>query len=326
MSQARLTLLDVCAGAGGQAIGLESAGFAPVALVENDAHACATLRANRPAWNVLEMDLLEFDPVDHPYTYDVDLLAAGLPRVKSAASAARSQDDEARKLLEATVWLTAGVRPRVALIENVPDLVTSEAFSDIREFIRLELEHLGYRLHGRVLNANEFGVPQDRRHGVLVACRHDVADRFRWPTPTGTAPQTVGEALGRSMSERGWPHATAWAARADRQAPAVVGGSKNRGGADLGPSGTKKAWARMGVNGGTIGDEVPDASFPWVPDGEPRDLPTLTVPQVSILQGFPSDWRLCGGKTARYRQIGHAWPPPVAAAVGRSLAAALAER
>ncbi|MDG9704958.1 DNA cytosine methyltransferase [Streptomyces sp. DH37] len=304
-------------------MGLEAAGFDPVALIEKNRHACATLRVNRLGWRVLEMDLRDFVAQEHPYTYDVDLLAAGLPRVKSPAATRRAEDLYERELLEATVWLVAEVRPRTVLIENVPALVGDDAFTDIREFIRLELEHLGYVLHWRTINACDFGIAQDRKMGLLVALQAEPAGRFRWPEPLRTPHPTVGTVLVNSMAARGWRDAVAWAAQADRLAPAIVGGSERRGGADLGPTGTKKAWARMGINGGGIGDEVPDADHGWDPGGSVKNLPKLTVEQVALLQGFPPHWRLEGGKTARYRQLGHATPPPVARALGERIATAL---
>ncbi|MDT0308362.1 DNA cytosine methyltransferase [Streptomyces sp. DSM 44917] len=319
----RLTSLEVCAGAGGLAQGLEMAGFDPVALIENNAHCCATLRANRLGWRVLETDLLSFDPAEHTYVYDIDLLSAGLPRVKSPASVRRTEDEYERGLLEATVWLVAGVRPRAVLIENVPALVSDDAFTGLREFVRAELEHLGYVLRWNILNAGDFGLAQDRKVGVLVALHSDAADAFRWPEPNPEPRPTVGTALWKSMAARGWRGAAQWAAQADRLAPAIVGGSENRGGADLGPTGTKKAWARMGINGGSIGDQVPGPEYRWDPAGPVAGLPKLTVEQVAILQGFPANWHLQGGKTARYRQLGHASPPPVARALGESIAAAL---
>ncbi|MFD9203643.1 DNA cytosine methyltransferase, partial [Streptomyces anthocyanicus] len=82
----RLTFVDVCSGAGGLASGLESAGFTPMLLLDNKPQACETIRANRPDWNVLCEDLVDFLPEKHPETLDVDLLSAGLPRVKSSAA------------------------------------------------------------------------------------------------------------------------------------------------------------------------------------------------------------------------------------------------
>lgn len=313
----RLRFVDVCAGAGGLALGLEGAGFDPVLLLDSKPVACETLRLNRPAWNVLEMDLLDFVPDEYPDTYDVDLLSAGLPRVKSSATAARVESEEELRLLEAAVLLAHSVRPRAMIIENVPGLVDAAEFEPTREFIRKELEHLGYRFRWFVLNAADFGVPQDRKQGVLVALEERHFDAFAPPTPTVESHVPVGRALHRSMAAHGWPGADAWAARAASVAPTLVGGSDNRGGADLGPTGTKKAWERMGVNGGSLADEVPG------PGDDPAAVIRLTVPQTALLQAFPPDWRFAGRKTARYRQIGHASPPPVGTALGRAVAAAL---
>ncbi|MFS0695836.1 DNA cytosine methyltransferase [Streptomyces nitrosporeus] len=313
-----LRFVDVCAGAGGLALGLEQAGFEPVLLLDNKPVACDTLRLNRPGWDVLETDLREFDPADHPQTYDVDLLSAGPPRVRSSATAGRAETDEELRLLEAAVLLTLGIRPRALLIENVPGMVEADAFAPVRDFIHQELEHLGYRLRWFVVNAADFGVPQDRRQGVLVAMQERYFDAFRPPAPSVRRHLSVGEALRASMSARGWAGVDDWADQALKVAPTLVGGSDNRGGADLGPTGTKKAWARMGVNGSSLADEVPGPEQ----DGSPEMI-KLTVPQAAILQGFPTHWRFAGRKTVRYRQIGHASPPAVGAALGRAVAAAL---
>ncbi|MFI2356942.1 DNA cytosine methyltransferase [Streptomyces anulatus] len=313
----KLRFVDVCAGAGGLALGLEGAGFEPALLLDKKRVACETLRLNRPGWNVLEMDLLDFDPAEHRHTYDVDLLSAGLPRVKSSATVARAETEEELRLLEAAVLLAPSIQPRALIIENVPGLVDSPKFGDVREFIRKELEHLGYRFRWFVLNAADFGVPQDRKQGVLVALKERYFDAFEPPVPTVTEHVPVGTALGPSMAARGWPGADAWAATAISVAPTLVGGSDNRGGADLGPTGSKKAWARMRVNGGTVADEVPG------PNDDVSGLIKLTDAQAAILQAFPQEWRFAGKKTARYRQIGHASPPPVGTALGRAVATAL---
>ncbi|WP_406096628.1 DNA cytosine methyltransferase [Streptomyces sp. NBC_01013] len=313
-----LRFVDVCAGAGGLALGLERAGFDPVLLLDNKPVACETLHMNRPQWDVREMDLLDFVPDEHPQTYDVDLLSAGLPRVKSSATAARAETEEEERLLQATVLLAYSIQPRAMIIENVPGLVDAEAFEPLRDFVRKELEHLGYRLHWFVLNAADFGVPQDRKQGVLVALKERYSDRFRPPVRTVMERVSVGRALRHSMAARGWSGADAWAARAITVAPTLVGGSDNRGGADLGPTGTKAAWARMGVNGGALADEVPGPELDSCPD-----MIKLTDAQAALLQGFPPDWLFAGRKTARYRQIGHASPPPVGNALGAAVAEAL---
>lgn len=313
----KLRFVDVCAGAGGLALGLEKAGFDPVLLLDRKRVACETLRLNRPAWNVLEMDLLDFDPIEHQHTYDVDLLSAGLPRVKSSATVARAETEEELRLLEAAVLLAHSIQPRALLVENVPGLVDSPNFENVREFIRKELDHLGYGLCWFVLNAADFGVPQDRKQGVLVALKEQYFEAFTPPVPTASEHVPVGRALRRSMAARGWPGADVWAAQAMSVAPTLVGGSDNRGGADLGPTGSKKAWERMRVNGGALADDVPG------PDDAMSGMIKLTDAQTALLQAFPPDWRFAGKKTARYRQIGHASPPPVASALGRAVATAL---
>ncbi|GAB2742368.1 DNA cytosine methyltransferase [Streptomyces bullii] len=318
-----LSFVDVCAGAGGLALGLEQAGFEPRLLLDDDELAVATLRTNRPQWNVLHTDLLEFDPAEHPVSYDVDLLAAGLPRVKSSATVSRADSRVEERLLEATVYLVHAIRPRAVLIENVPGLAHADEYQRFRDFACAELTHLGYEFSWFVVNAVDFGVPQNRKQGVLVAVERERAEAFRPPAATVREPRTVGDTLGASMASRGWPDAARWAAQADQPAPTLVGGSKNRGGADLGPTGAKRKWATMGVDAHTVGNEIPGPDFVWDPELGRGGMVKITVEQAALLQGFPESWEIVGLKTARYRQIGHATPPPVGEALGRAVAEAL---
>jgi len=309
--------LEICSGAGAQALGLEQAGFDPVMLIDSKADACGTIARNRPNWQVRCEDVIDFDPADHPSTYDVDLLSGGLPRIRSAAAVRRAEDENERRLLKAAVWLLTAVRPRALLLENLPDLVEKDEFADDRSWIEEELTHAGYRPYWQVLNAVDHGVPQNRRSGFLVAVADDCRTDFVWPEPTSGVAVTVGETLGASMATHGWPGAERWAERADRPAPALVGGSDRRGGPDLGPTGSKRAWASLGIDGNGIADDYPSVDFPF--DG----LPRLNVRQAATIQAIPEDWIIHGRKTSAYRQIGHAMPPPLATAVGRAVANAL---
>ncbi|MFE9306212.1 DUF6339 family protein [Streptomyces sp. NPDC006706] len=313
----RFRSLEVCAGSGGQALGLERAGFDPVLLIDTKADACFTIDLNRPAWDIINIDLLEFRPSMRPDVLGVDLVSGGLPRVKPQAPADRLEGAVERRLLRAVVNLACEVGTKALLIENLPELVDGPAFESDRTWIENELRQAGLRSSWKVLNAADFGVPQNRNSGLLVALKGPYFAHFRWPAPSGVPAPTVGQVLGPSMSARGWPGAQDWIKKADRIAPALVGGSDNRGGADLGPTGSKKAWAGLGVNGNSLGDEAPGADFPI--DGEPK----LTIDQAAMIQAFPAEWRLAGGKTSRYRQVGNAMPPPLATAVGLAIAAAL---
>ncbi|MFJ4617859.1 DNA cytosine methyltransferase [Streptomyces sp. NPDC088812] len=319
----RLGFVDVCAGAGGLASGLESAGFSPVLLLDNKRQACETLLANRPQWKVVCEDLIDFLPEEHPETLDVDLLSAGLPRVKSSAAVGRSDSEPELRLLTATIYLVHAVQPRALLLENLPALVDSPAYAEVRRFVEEELTHLGYRFRWFVLNAADFGVPQERLQGVLVALKEPWFHAFVPPAPTVREHVSVGRALRHSMGARGWAEADAWADQARAVAPTLVGGSDNRGGPDLGPSGTKRAWARMGVNGGAFADEVPGPDYSWPRSDDMAQMLKITVDQAAVLQSFPPEWRITGRKTARYRQIGHATPPPVGRALGQAIAGAL---
>lgn len=318
-----LVFVDVCAGAGGLASGLESAGFSPALLLDNKSQACETLLANRPQWNVVCEDLIDFLPEEHPEVLDVDLLSAGLPRVKASAAVGRGDSKPELRLLKAAVYLVHAVQPRALLLENLPALVDSPVYTDARLFIEDELAHLGYGSHWFVLNAADFGVPQERLQGVLVALREPWFHAFAPPPRTVSEHVSAGQALRHSMGARGWREADTWADQARSVAPTVVGGSDNRGGPDLGPSGTKRAWARMGVNAGAFADEVPGADYVWPRSNNVSEMLKVTVDQAAVLQAFPPEWRITGRKTARYRQIGHATPPPVGRALGGAISAAL---
>jgi DNA (cytosine-5)-methyltransferase 1 len=129
----------------------------------------------------------------------------------------------------------------------------------------------------------------------------------------------VGVTLADLMASAGWPGAANWAARADRIAPTIVGGSKKHGGPDLGPTRARAAWRELGVDGLGVADSPP------LPDHPAGQAPKLTVRMVARLQGFPDSWQFAGRKTAAYRQVGNAFPPPVARALGTAIAAALTQ-
>lgn len=311
----QLTSLELCAGGGGQALGLEMAGFDHAALFENDKHACATLRLNRPEWRVHEHDL--FEEFDFSQFRSVDLLAGGLPCPPFSVAGKQLGEKDERNLFTRGVEIAAVVKPKAIMFENVRGMLDS-SFDDYRDFIEVKLRRQGYKVFWKLLQASDFGVPQLRPRVVMVALQRAFADRFTWPgeLEKSVAP-TVGEELHDLMAANGWDGAKAWKEQASKIAPTVVGGSKKHGGPDLGPTRARKAWAELGVEGRTIAEEAPG------PDH--KGMPRLTVRMVARLQGFPDSWEFSGKKTNSYRQVGNAFPPPVAAAVGQKISAALGQ-
>lgn len=383
----RFTSIEICAGAGGQAVGLHQAGFGHLALVEIDQHAVETLELNikgdeaDPAWawesnncKILSKDVKAFDPLTE-VTNDgrwitqgeLDLLAGGVPCPPFSHVGKQLGKNDERDLFPRMLELVGILRPRAVMIENVRGIMDPK-FASYRAWIATMLEGgeyadddghtatepgLGYKISKwDVLEASDFGVPQLRPRAILVAFRADVIGDldYKWPEATHNAPMSVAKSLEPTMRERyghydkltgsteGMAAFERWKKIAsERQkelegkgggvGPTLVGGSKKHGGADLGPSRAKAAWRQLGISGMGVANDIDTCTEKQTHE---RDLfgtdgPMLTVQQAAIIQGFPLNWRFSGGKTAQYRQVGNAFPPPVAHAVGKSIAKVLEE-
>ncbi|GIE96643.1 DNA cytosine methyltransferase [Paractinoplanes rishiriensis] len=310
-------VVEICAGAGGQALGLEKAGFNHELAVELDSNACTTLTENRPAWKVIPGDVADPDTWDPRDYKGVSLLAGGVPCPPFTIAGKQLGATDERDLFAWAVGLVGTVKPKALLLENVRGL-SMPRFSGYRQHVLDTLASLGYIAEWKLLQASDFEVPQLRPRFVLVALQEEYAPYFYWPTPSQTI-VTVGETLRDLMASKGWEGAEEWALKANKVAPTIVGGSKKHGGADLGPTRAKRAWAEIGVDALGVADSAP-LSGQRFPVG-----PKLTCEMVARIQGWSDDypWTFTGRKTTRYRQIGNAFPPPVAEAVGRSVMRAL---
>lgn len=321
-----MKVVEICAGAGGQALGLHRAGFEHQLAVELDPTAALTLERNlerligaRPDVRVGDVaDPNVWNPEDHR---GVDLLAGGVPCPPFSVAGRQLGSQDERDLFAWAVELTGKVGPRALLLENVRGLSTPR-FAGYRQAVADRLAELGYWSEWKLLQASEFGLAQLRPRFVLVALREEHAAHFHWPTPQRGS-VTVGEALADLMSSRGWRHVGDWVAMANGVGPTIVGGSKKHGGADLGPTRARAAWAKLGVDGRGLADAAPEESAPH----PSVKMPRLTNSMVARLQGWreEDDWVFAGRKTATYRQIGNAFPPPVARALGEAIANALAK-
>ena len=312
----QLSSLELCAGAGGQALGVEWAGFRHEGAIEIDQWAIETLKLNRPSWNPTCGDVREIRGRDYR---GIDLLAGGVPCPPFSVAGRQLGADDQRDLFPSALEWIRESKPRAVMLENVPGLASSR-FVDYRRNLFQSLRRMGFTfVDGRVLNASDFGVPQLRPRFIIVALREPSASVFEWPVGIA-ARKTVGDSLFDLMSARGWKGAERWKEGAQAVAPTLVGGSKLHGGPDLGPTRAKAAWRALGVNGGGIADEAPEREF------DSAGLPKLTLRMAARIQGFPDEWTFAGKKTAAYRQVGNAFPPPVAHAVSSAIASALAGR
>lgn len=376
--QALPTSIEICAGAGGQAVGLHRAGFQHLALIEYDHNAVSTLRKNAAKWpgwdqekisSLHPMDVKEFLKSGLPEKLgikqgELSLLAGGVPCPPFSLAGKQLGEDDERDLFPEMLNIVKSLRPKAVMIENVRGILEPPGvFIDYRRKIVHRLGKLGYDVPRvdpswsdtdqdramqkvwRRLDAKDFGVPQLRPRAILVAIRKDIAEdnEFIWPKCISGETKSAYDTLLESMSARFAPYLQdgsisqrrareafeRWQDRAEKAksngtdgvAPTLVGGSRKHGGADLGPTRAKKAWKLLGVDGNGVAND-PGSCDPerdlFRPDG-----PMLTVSQAAAIQGFPEEWEFQGGKTARYRQVGNAFPPPVAAAVGRAIMATL---
>ncbi len=308
---AQFSSLEICSGGGGQALGLELAGFRHEGLIEIESPACATLRQNRPEWNVIEGDLRTFD--GRPFK-GIDLLAGGVPCPPFSKAGKQLGMDDERDLFPEAIRLVDECRPQAVMLENVRGLL-DVVFDDYRDKVEKELKKLGYVTAWRLLNASNYGVSQLRPRVIFVGIRKDLASNFAWPEPLKDGPPTVGELLYDLMKANGWQGADSWCKLAGAIAPTLVGGSKKHGGPDLGPTRARRAWARLCVDGTGLWNEAPAHDF--------VGMPRLTPRMTARIQGFPDEWTFFGRKTVAYRQIGNAFPPPVAKAVAKQILVAL---
>lgn len=308
-----LTCLEICAGAGGQALGLAIAGFHHLACIEIEKDYCDKLSENRPEWNVICQDIHSFD--GKPYYGKVDLLAGGVPCPPFSVAGQQLGEKDERDLFPEALRLVKEINPKAVMIENVKGFL-SPKFLEYRTRILNELDKLGYDCNINLINASDYGVPQLRPRAIIVGIRKDQPGKFEFPEKQPCT-NTVGDVLFDLMKANGWKGASYWRKEANGIAPTLVGGSKKHGGPDLGPTRAREAWSKLGIDGSGVSYDAPDVEFV----GKPK----LTPRMMARLQGFPDTWTFGNTKTKACRMIGNAFPPPVARAIGENIKRVLLE-
>ncbi|EEY38562.1 DNA cytosine methyltransferase [Vibrio mimicus] len=325
-------LVELFAGGGGLALGMEQAGLQSIFLNELDKYACETLRHNRPEWNVVEGDIskIDFTTITEP----VDILTGGFPcQAFSYAGKSLGFEDTRGTLFFEMARAIKELQPRVFMAENVRALLTHDDGKTL-ETIRHVIDELGYVLvEPRVLKAIFFKVPQKRERLILVGIRKDLANsvEFHWPSPykkimtlrdafyAGELYATdVPQSPGQVYPERKRqimdyvPQGGYWRDLPDSLQREYMQGSYFLGGGKTGMA------RRLSL-------DEPSLTLTTSPAQKqterchPLETRPLQVREYARIQTFPDDWEFKGSKNAAYKQIGNAVPVNMAAALGFSL-------
>lgn len=324
--------IELFAGAGGLALGLEKAGFDAVLLNEVDKQACATLRHNRPYWNVIEGGIEQVDFTS--YQGVVDFISGGFPcQAFSYAGNQRGFADVRGTLFFEFARAIKEIQPKVFLAENVRGLLNHDNGRTLAT-IKAVIADLGYTLVGEsVLKAMYYRVPQKRERLFLVGVRHDLINKAQFSFPK---PQERFMTL-RDGLKAGELYDCDVPLSAGQMYP-----EKKKAVLDLVPAGgywrhlpeaIQREYMKNSyfLGGGKTGiarrlswDE-PSLTLTCAPAQNqterchPDETRPLTVREYARIQTFPDDWQFMGSMSAQYKQIGNAVPVNLAYSVGKSL-------
>lgn len=322
----RPRVLELCTGAGGLALGLERAGFRHVALIEYDRNAAATLRKNRPEWNVVEADVREVDFTKYR-NHRIDLLAGGLPCTPfSTVGKKKGRNDENNLLMEG-VRAIKEAQPKSFLFENVEGLLHARHAHYVATLLR-KLSRLGYQTEIHRINTRDYGVAQDRSRIMILGFRKDVAGRFRMPPKFPEMAKNMGDVLADLMGANGLTGVGDWV-QMMRDRPEFDRFGKQIGVGALADTirryqgSPQEGEARRALKNG-VSYAPPAKAAPTNEEGSRKGfVPGLTNRMRARLQDFPDDWQFVGGIGSVADQIGNAVAPAVGQAMGLAVVSAL---
>lgn len=320
--------LELFAGAGGLAYGLEKAGFKSVGLVEIDKYAAETLRLNRPNWNVIEDDIIKvankgiYNYI--PKNIEIDLLSGGYPcQSFSYAGHKRGLEDVRGTMFSYYASILKQVMPKVFLAENVRGLLSHDEGKTLKTMIRV-FEKIGYHVSHYLLKSNDYNVAQKRERTVIVGVRNDIKHKYIPPKPYSYKP-VLRDALkdtplseGSKYPERKRkvleliPPGGYWRDLPDDIAREYMGVSYFSGGGRTGMA-RRISW------------DEPCLTLTCSPAQKqterchPDEVRPFTVREYARIQSFTDDWQFYGSISQQYKQIGNAVPVEMAKAIGLSI-------
>ena len=316
------TAIELFAGAGGFALGLEKAGFEVVALNDSDKYACETLRHNRPEWNVIEGDVHSINWSD----YKADIVAGGFPcQPFSHAGKRLGLEDVRGTLFYEFARCVKEARPSIFIGENVYGLKTHGDGKTLKVIVSV-MESLGYHVQYQILDAADYDVPQKRKRIFIVGTLPGIT--FRFPKPSGNiiplkeglkgVPESDGATYSKTREDvlKLIPPGGSWINLPKELQLKYMGKSYYSGGGKRGAA-RRLSWVE------------PSPTLTTSPSQKltefchPDQTRPLTVREYARIQTFPDEWQFAGGTAAKYRQIGNAAPVNLAKALGRALIKAL---
>lgn len=332
------TVVELFAGCGGLALGLESAGFEKVCLNEWDSHACATLRLNRPDWNVIEGDISNIDFT--PYKDQADVVSGGFPcQAFSYAGNKLGFEDVRGTMFFEFARCVREVNPKVLLAENVRGLLTHDRGRTL-ETIKGVIDDLGYHLFTpKVVKAIYYQVPQKRERLIIVGIRKDLINQcdFIWPQPIPRiyhldsalkagelfecdVPDSNGQKYPPRKAEimEQVPEGGYWRDLPEKLQREYMAGSFFLGGGKTGMA-RRLSW------------NEPSLTLTCAPAQKqterchPEYSRPLTVREYARIQTFPDSWEFSGSVSQQYKQIGNAVPVNLAHHIGLSVSDLLAQ-
>ena len=328
MEKKTITGIELFAGAGGLALGLEQAGISDICFVEQDHWACETLRKNRPDWNIIENDIHNISFQE--YAGKIDLVSGGAPcQAFSYAGKKLGFGDTRGTLFAEFARCVRETKPKMFLFENVKGLLSHDKGRTF-ETIFHEFTDLGYFVQYKVLNACYYGVGQKRERLFLIGIRKDLADiiSFEYPEPDEEwttlkqALASVPDSPGQEYSERKKavmelvPSGGCWIDLPKDVAKKYMGKSFDSGG------------GRRGIARRISWDE-PCLTLTTSPSQKqterchPDETRPFKTREYARIQSFPDDWQFCGSLAKQYKQIGNAVPVELARRMGKQIVEAL---
>lgn len=326
-------VVELFAGAGGLALGLEKAGFNTVGLVEIDKYCCKTLKTNRPKWNIINDDIVHVAEkgIRKYIGYEeIDLLSGGYPcQAFSYAGKKLGLDDVRGTLFYYYAEILRQLKPKMFLAENVKGLVSHDGGKTLSTMINV-FKQIGYKVKYEVLSAVNYGVAQKRQRIVIIGTRKDLENRIQYKYPKAfdyiptlrNALKEVPKSEGAKYPEKKKrvlelvPPGGYWRDLPDDIAKDYMGKSYFSGGGRTG-------MARR------IGWDEPCLTLTCSPAQKqterchPDETRPFTTREYARIQSFPDDWNFYGSMGQVYKQIGNAVPVELAKSVGLSIINAL---